>query len=86
MRVATAIILLLTTACTGKPDAAEVSRLMRQCYDDLEFNRQPFSCEDALKAYRGLDMGKVEPMDRARLRTDEGAVAARMAEYGKVGQ
>jgi hypothetical protein len=73
-----ALVAIGLCACSQDRAAHRAHDLMRQCYDDLEFNARPFSCEDARKAYHALDMAKVDSKLRVQLRLDEGAIASRM--------
>jgi hypothetical protein len=78
MKLTLLAVVLLLCACSQDRAAHRAHDLMRRCYDDLGFSDRPPSCDDALKAYRKLDLEKVDSKLRFQLRLDEGAIASRM--------
>lgn len=68
------------SACGPTPDdeADRVHKLMRECYETLEYHPHPIPCDQGLAAYRNLDISRVDEWKLVTIRLDMAAIAERM--------
>lgn len=68
MKLPTLLACCFTLCACANHDADRALHAMQTCADDLQFNAQPMSCEDAAILYGRLDLPNVDPQMRVDLR------------------